>query len=397
VYNWILYNESCRLVLSGKSNPAVGSDGMDSFQYITHAQEVIFGAGSLARLPKAVKSLGWQRIMLCTSPSLRANGRLDSLRSILRDRLIAVFDPVQPHVQDWQLAEALLVAREHRVDAVIGMGGGSPIGMAKAVAFTIAGPDPVPVIAIPSTYAGSEMTSIFGITHTAENPPRKVTVQDPSIAPRLVIYDPELTLDLSPRMTASSGMNALAHCIEALYSITRHPLSTAAAASGVRFIYHTLPHCYARGGDIHARSDLLLGAHLAAQSLNGIQLGLHHGLCHVLGGTAGIPHGIANAIILPHAMRFNASATVSQLLPAVEAMDIPIPPQGAAAAVETAAQRISELAIQMELPQRLRDVGVKESELSQLAHLAYENRTIQNNPRPIKNAAQIENVLRAAW
>src|SRR5262249_48400755 len=143
-----------------------------------------------------------------------------------------VFDRVQPHVQDVQVHEALELAQVKNVDAVIGLGGGSPIGMAKAVGF----PSHLPIIAIPTTYAGSEMTSVYGITHTDENPPRKVTVSDPKVAPKLIIYDPELTLNLPPALTASTGINALAHCIEALYSKTRNPLSTAAATTSVGHI-----------------------------------------------------------------------------------------------------------------------------------------------------------------
>jgi alcohol dehydrogenase len=185
--------------------------------------------------------------------------------------------------------------------------------------------------------------------------------------------------------------------MEALYSITRHPLSTAAAISGVRYITSALPRCYAHGDDLEARAQMLLGAHLAGLSLASVSMGLHHGLCHVLGGTAGVPHGIANSIILPHAMRFNADATAPQLLPAVEAMDIPLNGVSPAAAVEAAAQRIYELVGQMNLPQRLRDAGVPEADLPRLAQLAFQNRTVQNNPKPITHAAQIEALLREAW
>src|SRR5262249_46312525 len=155
---------------------------------------------------------------------------------------------------------------------------------------------------IPTTYAGSEMTPVYGITHTDQNPPRKITVRDPKIAPKLVIYDPELTLNLPPEVTASSGINAMAHCVEALYSIARNPMATAAAQSGIGHITRALPRCTANGSDGEARREMLIGSHLAAFALFTTTMGLHHGLCHVLGGSANVPHGIANAIILPHAM-----------------------------------------------------------------------------------------------
>ncbi len=384
---------------------------MDAFHYVSYPQEVIFGPGSLAQLGEAVARFGWQRLLLCTNRSIKASGHLASVQSALGDRVAAVFDKVLPHVQDYQVSEALALSVTDSVDAVIGIGGGSPIGMAKAVALALdkKRSDPsiseaarmddsfIPVVALPTTYAGSEMTPLYGTTDNHETPARKVTVSDPRIAPRLVIYDPELTLDLPPEMTASTGINALAHCIEALYSATRNPLSTAAALSGVRHISMALLRCYTNGDDLEARTGMLLGAHLAGLSIASTKLGLHHGICHVLGGTANVPHGIANSIMLPHVMRFNADATASQLLPAAEAMGISLNGTGAVQAIDSAAQRVFELVGQMNLPQRLRDAGVKEGDLPHLAGLGFQNRTVQNNPKPITDANQIETLLREAW
>ncbi|MGZ6317546.1 MAG: iron-containing alcohol dehydrogenase family protein, partial [Anaerolineales bacterium] len=255
----------------------------------------------------------------------------------------------------------------------------------------------IPVIAIPTTYAGSEMTATYGVTHTDETPPRKITVSDPRVAPKLVVYDPQLTIDLPPELTASSGINALAHCIEALYSVTGHPFSSAVAISGVQNIAGSLLRCYQQGKDLDARTRMLTGSHLAGLSLASASMGLHHGLCHVLGGAANVPHGIANSIILPYAMRFNAEVTAGQLLPAAEALGVSVNEGSPTAAVEAMAQKISNLVAEMGLPQRLRDAGVKQSDLPRLAQLGFENRTVQNNPKPIRDPAQIETLLRAAW
>lgn len=380
------------------------------FTHIGYAQQVIFGAGALAELPQAVDRFGWRRLLLCAGQSMRANGRAAQVEALLGGRLAAVYDSVRPHVQDGQLAEVVALAEERQVDALIGLGGGSPIGMAKAAAFALeerrtgrpaASTAPlaeplVPVIAVPATYAGSEMTAVCGVTYTGP-PPRKVTMHDPKLAPRLVVYDPELTLDLPPALTAASGMNALAHCIEALYSIARNPLSSAAAAAGVERITRSLPRCWERGGDLDARTEMLLGAHLAGASLAGVKMGLHHGVCHVLGGSAGVPHGVANAIMLPHVLRFNAPAVAELLLPAAAAMGLPDPARDPAAAVAEMARRIAALAEQMDLPRRLRDAGVSEDDLPRLARLAVENPTVQNNPRQIESAAQLEALLREAW
>jgi len=325
--------------------------------------------------------------------------------------MVLVFDHIQPHVPDVQVNEILARTAENNIDAVIGMGGGSPIGMAKAVAAAlnkkpadeptrVLHPDhspAIPLVAIPTTYAGSEMTAVYGVTHTDENPPRKVTVSDPMIAPKLVIYDPDLTLDLPKEMTASTGINALAHCVEALYSKTRNPLSTAAATSGAQHIVNVLLSCYHDGNDLAARIEMLLGAHLAGLSLASVSMGLHHGLCHVLGGTANIPHGIANSIILPHAIRFNADATAAQLIPVAEAMGVPVNRINPMVVAEALVQKIFHLIGQMQLPQRLRDAGVAEADLPQLANLGFQNRTVQNNPKPITSADEIEKLLREAW
>jgi maleylacetate reductase len=366
---------------------------MIGFNYVSYAQEVIFSPGALARLREAVDQHGWQRLMLCASHSMRAGGWVRDIEASLGERLVAIFDRVQPHVQDLQVQEALALVQEKNADAIIGLGGGSPIGMAKAIGFK----RNLPIAAIPTTYAGSEMTAVYGVTHTDENPPRKITVSDPRISPGLVIYDPELTLALPPALTASSGINALAHCIEALYSKTRNPLSTAAAVDGVRHIHNALFDCFKDGHDLEARAEMLLGSHLAGFSLASVSMGLHHGLCHVLGGTANVPHGIANAIILPHAIRFNADATATQLIPAAEAMGIRLNGTSPMEVIEAMGQEIFELIAKMNLPGRLRDVGVQESDLPRLAEIAFQNRTIQNNPKPITDMVQLKQLLQEAW
>ncbi len=368
---------------------------MDQFRYVSHAQEVIFAPGALAQLGEAVARAGWKRLLLCASRSMRSNGGIVKVRDAAGEKLVAIFDSVNPHVQDVQVEDVLALARTHHVDAVIGLGGGSPIGMAKAVGFRSA----LPILAIPTTYAGSEMTAVYGVAHTQESPSRKVTVSDPKITPALVIYDPELTLDLPPEMTASTRINALAHCIEALYSIARHPLSTATALSGIQHISQSLPRCYHDEGNLEARTEMLIGAHLAGLSLASVSIGLHHGLCHVLGGTAGVPHGIANSIILPHAVRFNADVVAPLLLSAAEAMGLSVRGMSPVEAVESLVQAISELTGSMNLPQRLRDTGsgLRQSDLPELAGIAFQNPTVQKNPKPITNPSEIEALLESAW
>lgn len=384
---------------------------MREFRYTSYAQQVIFGRGSIARLGEAMAAFPWRVAMLCSTPSQRRNGSIALLKRALGERLVATYEHVQPHVQDFQVEQIVELALEREVDAIIGLGGGSPIGMAKAAAFSLeerrsgkpaksafATEQPlVPVIAIPTTYAGSEMTPTYGITHSGGETTRKVTVTDVKIAPKLIVYDPLLTLDLPPDLTASTGINAFAHCVEALYSMTRNPLSSAAASAGVQAIASALPRCFARGDDEEARSEMLMGAYLAGTALSTVTMALHHGLCQVLGGSAGVPHGIANGIILPHAMRFNLHATASQLIPVVEAMGIIVTGRNVEEAVGEAIEAIYAMIGQMKLPQHLRDVGVAERDLPRLAQLALQSPAVRNNPVPVTDAAQIESMLRAAW
>jgi maleylacetate reductase len=388
---------------------------MDKFRFTSYAQEIIFGAGSLAQLKDAVERFHMRRLMLCATGSLRRGGQIKLIEDALGNRLVAVYDHVQPHVPDFQVADALELASENEIDAVIGMGGGSSIGMAKALGVAleekrtgqlaraaIPTDQPlIPVIAIPTTYAGSEMTPTFGITYHNVGAARKVTLTDAKITPKLVVYDPLLTLNLPPEITASTGINALAHCIEALYSTTRNPVSSTVALSGVQSIYTALPRCYVDGNDLEARTEMLVGAYLAGSALSHVSMALHHGLCHVLGGTAGVPHGFANSIILPHAIRFNIDVTARQLARVAEVMGVERNTSATSlddeAVAEEAVERIYTFIGQMNLPQHLRSVGVKETDISNLAQLALQNRAVQSNPKPITNAAQIEGILRAAW
>jgi alcohol dehydrogenase class IV len=384
---------------------------VNEFRYTSYAQEIIFGADALAKLGNAVAVSGWKQLMLCTSASLRKNGVVAQIEQALQDRLVATYEGINPHVQASQVDEVLEIAAVHEVDAVIGLGGGSPIGMAKAISMKLEAlrtgvetaqthyptEQPlVPSIAIPTTYAGSEMTPTYGVTQEMEDgSARKITIRDDKVTPKLVIYDPVLTLDLPPNVTASTGINALAHCVEAIYSIKRNPLSTATALFGIKKIAQSLLRCYQQGDDLDARTRMMVGAHMGGQCLATVTMGIHHGTCHVLGGTAGVPHGIANAIVLPHAIRFNLDTVAPLIALAGEAMGIH---GGTDQQIgEQVARSIYDLVGQMGLPQRLRDVGVPEEALPKLAENMLKSKAVQENPKPVTSVEQAMTLLRAAW
>ncbi len=383
---------------------------MIRFKYTGPGQQVVFGVGAFNRLPELIEGLGFRKLMLCSIPRFTSEGSLvPRLTTLLDDFEVMGYYQIQPHVPASQVGKLASIAAEGEVEGLIALGGGSAIGMAKAVSMELergsagkaapsgrtGGRASVPVIAVPTTYSGSEMTPIFGITHQEGERKRKITFSDPVVIPCLTLYDPELTVFMPPEMTASSGINALAHCIEAAYSISRNPLARAAALAGVQRIVSSLERCTIDSSDLKARTEMFCGAYLAAVSLALSQIGLHHGLCHVLGGSAGVPHGIANAIMLSHAVRFNADETAGDLVAVALAMGL----QGgsdADLALLTAAA-IDDLVGRLSLPRRLRDVGVSRGELPILAATAMKSKAVQNNPKHITHPSQLEAIFQAAW
>ena len=384
---------------------------MTAFVYSAFAQTVHFGAGMLDQLPAALDALGWRYVGLVTTNSARRSGRAAQVEDLLGKRFDFVFDAAQPHVPAGQVEEVIGLAEAHFTDGLLALGGGSAIGLAKAASLgltaQVSGPPVraaaasrgprVPIAAIPTTYAGSEMTAVVGVTEPdGAGGTRKVTRSDPGIVPRLVIYDPALTLDLPPEVTAASGINALAHCVEAVYSTTRNPLSTAAALAGAGHIARALPACHALGHDLPARTDILLGAHLAGAALATVNMGLHHGLCHVLGGAAGVPHGVANAIMLPHAMRYNLNVVTPELAQIGRTMSAASPGADDMGAATAAIEAVYQLVAGLGLPQRLRDADVPRASLPRLAALAAQSGAVRANPKPV-SAADAERIFEEAW
>jgi len=365
---------------------------MSEFEYHSFPQEIIFGAGKMERLGEIVARYGWARAVLVTTPSQRANGNIARVENALDAKLAAIFDAAQPHVPQKNVDDATRLTQESDADVLIALGGGSAIGVAKATSHNLTAP--ISILALPTTYAGSEVTPVFGVTRERDGVARKETVNDPRSVPRVVVYDPMLTLDLPRELTASTGVNAFAHCVEAVYSITRNPLSSAAALYGARLIYHALPRCVENGNDAASRTQMLQGAYLAGISLSNVAMGLHHGVCHVLGGTLNVPHGIANAIVLPHAIRFNADACAVEL--AQVARVIGIEAEGEEIAAREFAKRVAAWIQQMQLPLRLREVGVRAEDLEFAARLAANSKTVQNNPKRV-SADALRAFVKQLW
>ena len=258
----------------------------------------MFGAGAVARLADEIDRLGAKRALLLVTPGRSASVRLIAAR--LGERLAGIYDNAVMHVPVEIAVDARRVAEELRADCCIAWGGGSTIGLGKAIALTSG----LPVIAVPTTYSGSEMTAVVGMTEGGA----KKTQRDARMLPKTVVYDPELTLGLPAATSAASGMNAIAHCVEALYAHDANPVSMLFAEEGIRALARALPRVVAAPADLEARSEALYGAWLAGSSFATTSLGLHHKLCHVLGGTFNLPHAETHSIVLPHAVRYNRDA-----------------------------------------------------------------------------------------
>ncbi len=265
---------------------------------------VVFGCGTRRRIPDELARMGLRHVLLVGGDDpLRQVG--DELAAALGNTLAARIIEVAQHVPAAAARHAVEVAVRAGVDGVVTIGGGSSTGLAKTVALETG----LPVLAVPTTYAGSEMTDIWGRTESAD----KKTGRDPRVRPRTVVYDVELTLGMPARLTGISGLNALAHCVEAAYDSEADPVTVVLAAEGARALGAALGAAVDDGRNLAARSETLYGAWLAGTALGSARMGVHHRLCHVLGGTFGLPHAETHAVVLPFAVAFNAVAAAPAL------------------------------------------------------------------------------------
>ena len=345
---------------------------MKAFVYGGLPMRVVFGAGSVAELAKEVDRLGAKRALLLATPGRTA--MVKSVADPLGIRVAGIFDRVVMHTPLELAEEARRLAASVQADCCVVVGGGSTIGFGKAIALTSA----LPLLAVPTTYSGSEMTTIWGISEGGA----KKTGRDPKVLPKTVIYDPALTLDLPPHVSAASGMNAMAHCVEALYAHDGNPIVSMMAEEGIRALASALPRVMENPKDIDARSDALYGAWLAGCTISTTSIALHHKLCHVLGGSFNLPHAETHSIVLPHAVRYNESAAE-----AMRRIERALGKRDAAAA-------IYDLEKKLRLPLRLADIGMKEQDLERAARIAVD--APYPNPRKVEYAPVLE-LLRHAY
>jgi len=346
------------------------------FDHETLPQRVRFASGAAAAgLAAEVELLGGRRAMVIADPAARAVAReiADGLTVVHwhdRDGDVVMHIPVA-------VAErARAAATEHDVDVVVAVGGGSTTGLAKAVALTSG----LPVIAVPTTYAGSEATAVWGLTEGA----RKTTGTDPRVLPRAVVYDATLTLSLPVGMSVASGLNALAHCVDSMWAPRTDPIDQALAAEGVRALRTGLPLIAKEPQGLEGRERALYGAFLSATAFASAGSGLHHKICHVLGGMFDLPHAQTHAVVLPHVLAFNAPHAAEAERRLAAAFDAP-----------TATAGLTLLYDELDPPRALRDLGMPEDGITPAAE-AIVAAAPPDNPRAV-TLEPVLRLVRAAW
>lgn len=337
---------------------------MTPFVHQNNPSRVIFGPGVLARLPEEIQRLGLSRALVLSTPEQAASA--EELATLLGKHAAGVFSKAVMHVPIATAREAREVASRLGADCAVAIGGGSTIGLGKAIALDSG----LPVIAVPTTYAGSEMTPIYGLTEAGV----KKTGRDPRVLPVSVIYDPQLSATLPLGMSVVSAINAIAHGAEALYAHDGSPIVSLMAEEGIRASAAALTPLLANAQNMDARSDALYGAWLCGSVLGMVSMGLHHKLCHTLGGSFNLPHAEVHTVILPHALAYNASHAPDAMTRIARALGTDDPAHG-----------VLELARRSGAPTTLAAIGMPIEGLDRAADLAAQS--AYPNPRPLERDA----------
>lgn len=347
----------------------------NEFVYDIPQSRVIFGAGSLKNLKDEIGALGAKKALILSTPE--QVGLAEKISDLLGSSSVGIFPKAVMHVPVETAKEAVAVARELGADCAIAVGGGSTTGLGKAIALEY----DLPILAIPTTYAGSEMTPVYGIT---ENGIKK-TGKDPRVLPKTVIYDPELTLSLPLDMSITSGINAIAHAAEGLYAQNGNPIMSLLAEEGIRALADGLRLLKKNDQDIEARSLCLYGAWLCGYVLGNVGMAIHHKLCHTLGGSFNLPHAPTHTVVLPHAIAYNEKAVPEAMERIKRALGT---------TESTAAKALFDLVCELEGPTSLFELGLTEAGLDKATEIALSNPYW--NPEPIEKNA-IRHLLQNAF
>lgn len=345
---------------------------MQPFVYNGLPSRVVFGQGTLSRLSEELELLGCSRALVLATPQQQQQAQ-DVLKQ-LGDKGIDVYAQAAMHTPVAITEAALQRVTSLDVDCTVAIGGGSTIGLGKAIALRTG----LTQVVIPTTYAGSEMTPILGETQNGE----KTTQRTLDVLPETVIYDVDLTLTLPARMSGTSGINAIAHAVEALYARDGNPVITLMAEEGIAALGRSLPIIAHAPSNIEARADALYGAWLCGACLGSVGMSLHHKLCHTLGGSFNLPHAETHTIVLPYAVAYNAPAAPDAMGRICRALGC-----------DDAATGLYDLGRAVGAPSALSELGVSVDDVERATELA--TRNPYWNPREVE-ANGIQRLLRHA-
>jgi maleylacetate reductase len=346
---------------------------MDSFIYTGLPARVVFGVGTTASLPREVHALGITKALVLATPQQVSEAQ--ALADLLGDAAAGIFAGAEMHTPVDVTERAMADFAAMGADGIVAIGGGSTVGLGKAIALRTDAPQ----VVLPTSYAGSEMTPLLGQTEGG----KKTTLRSLKVLPETVIYDVNYTLTLPPRMTVTSGMNAIAHAVETLYAQEANPVLSLMAEDGIAKMTRALDRVLVAPSDIAARSDALYGAWLCAVCLGAGGVALHHKLCHVLGGSFNLPHAETHTIILPHALAYNAPE-IPQAMAAMRR----------ATGAEKPAKALFRIAQSAGVPTALKDLGMPQDGIARAVEITLENPYF--NPRPFERDALLQ-LLENAW
>ena len=343
---------------------------MRPFVYNALPARVVFGVGTLQRLPEEVKSLGCHRALVLSTKAQEQSGK--DVQKLLGNVAVGLYSNATMHIPENITTEALAVAEQLQADCVVSVGGGSTIGLGKAIAYRT----DLPQIVIPTTYAGSEATPILGQTAGGQ----KTTLKSDKVLPEVILYDVDLTLTLLATMTITSGMNAIAHAVEALYSPESNSMIDMLAEQGITAISRALPVIHKDPNNKDARSDAIFGAWACGTCLGAVGMSLHHKLCHVLGGSFDMPHAETHTVILPHAIVYNEPGAKDAIATVARALG-----------TKNAAQALFDMSKNLGAPYSLKELGFKEEDISKAAEIASK----APYPNPVK--LEKDKILELLW
>ena len=373
--------------------------------------KIVFGENTALDVAIEVENLKCKRAILVTDRDLIKDTDIpEKIKKVLGNLCVGIFSEVEPDSGIHIVNQGAKLGMKLGADCIVSVGGGSAIDTAKGMAillkeggklqdymgFQVLTRPQTPHIVVPTTAGtGSEVTYIAVIKDHQEG--RKLLFGDYNILPNLAILDPKMTEGLPPRLTGATGMDAMCHAIEALHSLQREPIADGLALHAIKLTKEFLPKAVENGKDMTARGQMLIAANMAGAAFSNAQVGLVHALAHSVGAIFGVHHGLANSILLPACLRYNADACGEIYLDVLWALGVNIEGIQPDKTGDMLADKIMELTKKLGLPQRLRDVGVPEGGLKECSELALSDGAIVYNPKFISDSAEVLKIYKQAW